>query len=96
MSCVGGGTMKMPAQQVTILNVQAKLKNSYQLLSLSKTNSMPVKKSSKKVVGKGLLCSEKYNHILVCKIKDSQIMFSFIIEASLLEQDPKANGLGIN
>ena len=79
----------MPAQQLTVLNVQAKLKNSYQLQQLTKANSMPVKTKSLKKKGSSQMfnCIEKYNHILLCKIKDTQIMFSFIIEASLLEQD---------
>jgi len=28
---------------------------------------------------------EKYNHLLIAKIKDTQIMFSFFIEASIVE-----------
>jgi hypothetical protein len=53
---------------------------------------MPVKtKASLKKKGTNLMfnCIEKYNHILLCKIKDTQIMFSFIIEASLLEDQNK-------
>ena len=28
---------------------------------------------------------EKYNHLLIAKVKDTQILFSFIIDATLLE-----------
>ena len=30
---------------------------------------------------------EKYNHLLVGKVRDTQMMFSFIVEASIIEVD---------
>lgn len=36
---------------------------------------------------------EKYNHLLIAKVKDSQLMFSFIIEASVLESNGKDGGM---
>lgn len=37
--------------------------------------------------------TEKYNHLLIAKIKDTQIMFSFIIEASVLESSGNAGAM---
>lgn len=31
---------------------------------------------------------EKYSHVLVARIKDTQIMFSFFVEASLIDASP--------
>ncbi len=36
---------------------------------------------------------EKYNHLLIAKIKDTQVMFSFIIEATVIEQTGPANAM---
>ena len=37
---------------------------------------------------------EKYNHLLVGKVRDTQLMFSFFIEASIIDVDAQAgNGL---
>jgi hypothetical protein len=36
---------------------------------------------------------EKYNHLLIAKIKDTQIMFSYIIEASVIENSGPANAM---
>ena len=30
---------------------------------------------------------EKYNHLLVGKVRDTQMMFSFIVEASIIDTD---------
>lgn len=70
-------TVKVAANSNTILNVVAKLKNSYQLASIGKDS--------------GKQRAEKYNHLLIAKIKDTQIMFSFIIEASVIESSGNAN-----
>ena len=69
--------IKIAAGSSGILNVVAKLKNSYQLASIGKDNNR----------------SEKYNHLLVAKIKDTQIMFSFIIEASVIESSGNGNNM---
>lgn len=66
--------VKVPANGTAILNIAAKLKNSYQLANIGKEQPNP--KNHK---------TEKYNHLLIAKVKDTQIMFSFIIEASVLE-----------
>lgn len=50
--------MKIPANSSAILNIVAKLKNSYQLANISKEGD-----SSKP--------AEKYNHLLIAKIKDT-------------------------
>jgi hypothetical protein len=47
---------------------------------LHRSNTMEVKKHQK---------TEKYSHLLIAKVKDSQIMFSFFIEASIVEQTDK-------
>ena len=70
--------VKVPANGTAILNITAKLKNSYQLANIGKEGD---NKNSK---------PEKYNHLLIAKIKDTQIMFSFIIEASVLENSGNA------
>jgi len=65
----------------------AKLKNSYQLANLSKekdSNSAAPAKQQK---------AERYNHLLIAKVKDTQIMFSFILEASVLESSGNANAM---
>ena len=33
---------------------------------------------------------EKYNHLLIGTVKDTQIMFSFFVEASIIEGDKGA------
>jgi len=33
---------------------------------------------------------EKYNHLLIATVKDTQIMFSFYVEASIIEADKSA------
>lgn len=73
-------TMKVAANGAAILNISAKLKNSYQLASISREQSVPSKPRS-----------EKYNHLLIAKVKDTQIMFSFIIEASVLDSQGSGN-----
>ncbi len=72
--------LKVAANSSGILNVVAKLKNSYQLASIGKDNS-------------GKNRPEKYNHLLIAKIKDTQIMFSFIIEASVIESSGNAGNM---
>jgi hypothetical protein len=64
------------------LNLSAKLKNSYQLACIKEDDSS--KKQEK---------YEKYNHLLIAKIKDTSIMFSFFIEASVLESNGKDGGM---
>ena len=34
---------------------------------------------------------EKYNHLLVGKVRDTQMMFSFIVEASIIDTDKALN-----
>lgn len=83
-----------------MLNVIAKLKNSY-------TIKQPLKKSiSGQDEGRSGLenypvlqrCNtlelkqqktEKYSHLLIGKVKDSPIMFSFFIEATVVESSEK-------
>ena len=37
---------------------------------------------------------EKYNHLLVGKVRDTQLMFSFFIETSIIDVDAQSgNGL---
>lgn len=72
--------MKLTANSSGILNVVAKLKNSYQLANIGKETSEKFR-------------TEKYNHLLVAKIKDTQIMFSFIIEASVIESTGNTAGM---
>lgn len=70
--------LKIPANSSGILNIAAKLKNSYQLSSIGSKDSGSSNNSSDSR-------AERYNHLLIAKVKDTQIMFSFIIEASVLE-----------
>jgi hypothetical protein len=74
--------LKIPANSQAILNISGKLKNSYQLACIKENENS--KKQNK---------SEKYNHLLVAKIKDTSIMFSFFIEASVLESNGKDGGM---
>jgi len=37
--------------------------------------------------------AEKYNHLMIAKIKDTSIMFSFILEVSVLENSGNANAM---
>jgi hypothetical protein len=52
-------SIKIPANGQTILNIGAKLKNSYQLANIN-NNTEPSK-----------IKAEKYNHLLIAKIKDT-------------------------
>ena len=82
---VGPGTsLKIaPNGGLNTLNLSAKFKNSYQLMCL-KADKLGLGKKAK---------TEKYSHLLIGKIKDTQIMFSFIIEASVVEQVGPSNGM---
>lgn len=101
---ISPSSIKIPANsQTTMLNVIAKLKNSY-------TIKQPLKKSNsggQEEDGKGGLESgrqlhrsnttvelkqqktEKYSHLLIGRVKDSQIMFSFFVEATVVESSDK-------
>jgi hypothetical protein len=88
--------IKIPSNSMTtMLNVTAKLKNSFAIKNaplkkslseeektseathtLQRSNTMDVNKKYK---------TEKYTHLLIGKIKDTQILFSFIVEASIVE-----------
>lgn len=76
--------VKVAANGTTILNIVAKLKNSYQLSSM---------KNDQETESKTPQRAEKYNHLLIAKVKDTQIMFSFIVEASVIEASPGANNM---
>jgi hypothetical protein len=52
--------VKIPANGSGILNIAAKLKNSYQLANIGK--DLPDNKVQR---------AEKYNHLLIAKIKDT-------------------------
>ena len=80
--------VKVPANGTAILNIVAKLKNSYQLANIGKDSQSETNKT-----GQSSSRPEKYNHLLIAKIKDTQIMFSFIIEASVLESSGNANSM---
>lgn len=83
-----GTTLKIPANGGSnTLNLTAKFKNSYQLFCLkAEKNSLG---SGKKETSR----PEKYTHLLIGKVKDTSIMFSYIIEASVVEQTGPANGM---
>lgn len=109
-SCV-----KIPAStQAVMLNISAKLKNSYQLsgagpvpLQRANTAELSARGSEMGTTADAAIkrhhsngevnrlqrrlsaqsAIEKYSHLLVAKVKDTQIMFSFIIEASIIEAD---------
>ena len=69
--------VKVSPNGTTILNIVAKLKNSYQLSSAKNDSEGESPKTPSRM--------EKYNHLLIAKVKDTYIMFSFIIEASVIE-----------
>lgn len=90
-SVVPPSTMKVPGNDGSIiLNIQAKLKNSYQLQTL---------KDAKAALNNPALAAlqkkrpEKYNHLLIAKVKDTQVMFSFVIEATVIEATGPANAM---
>ena len=97
--------VKIPANQGPVMvNVMAKLKNSYQLdvseTTLKRANSVIEKETNNDLVGlenqeqvtknTRTLPIEKYNHLLIGTVKDTQIMFSFFVEASIIEGDKGA------
>ena len=77
-----GSILKLPANgTAATLNLTAKFKNSYQLLCLKAEkhrSNQPEETSKRQKV-------EKYTHLLIGKVKDTQVMFSFIIEAAVVE-----------
>ena len=75
------GVFKVPANGTNTLNLTAKFSNSYQLFCLKQEKV--ALDSGKKESAK----SEKYSHLLIGKVKDTSIMFSYIIEASVVEQN---------
>lgn len=78
-----GGTLKVPANGTNTLNLTAKFKNAYQLLCLKAEKAALDSGKKEKLGGQ----SEKYTHLLIGKVKDTSIMFSYIIEASVVEQN---------
>jgi len=106
-----------------MLNLSAKLKNSYLLAQESpamlKSKSMFEKTAKRAEIkperplmakshslgsaddtesqSKRMMATkiEKYNHLLVGKVKDSQIMFAFFVEASVIEVDPNNASFGM-
>jgi len=70
--------VKVPSNGTAILNIAAKLKNSYQLANIGREAAKPHSRHPR---------PEKYNHLLIAKVKDTQIMFSFIIEAAVIENN---------
>jgi hypothetical protein len=55
--------VKVPSNGTAILNIVAKLKNSYQLQNIGKGEQSDSKNALQK--------AEKYNHLLIAKIKDT-------------------------
>ena len=62
--------IKVGTQAQSFLQVTAKFKNSYLMKPLETTTK-----------GK----PEVYSHVLVARIKDSQIMFSYIVQVTIIE-----------
>lgn len=81
--------MKVPANGSVILNIQAKLKNSYQLQIFKNAKAAQTNPNFALALKK----PEKYTHLLIAKIKDTQVMFSFIIEATVIEASGAANAM---
>lgn len=83
-----------------MLNVIAKLKNSYTLeappleRSVSETEALEADNKHQLMRSNTMrkMRPEKYNHLLIAKIKDTQIMFSFFIEASIVESKDQQVG----
>jgi hypothetical protein len=89
-SVVPPTTMKVPPNGGSIiLNIQAKLKNSYQLQNLKDAKAISQNPHLALLPKK----IEKYNHLMICKIKDTQVVFSFFIEASVIESTGPANAM---
>ena len=82
-SIAPGGVFKVPANGTNTLNLSAKFKNSYQLLCLKHEKAALATAKSDSQRAK----AEKYTHLLIGKVKDTSIMFSYIIEASVVEQN---------
>ena len=100
--------------QSVMLNISAKLKDSYQI-EKQKQQELPIarafsfnvpptprkdgsaaiqrcysEKENEEQHRKRMLATniEKYNHLLIAKVRDSQFIFSFIIEASIIDNEP--------
>lgn len=71
--------VKVPGGQNTILNVTVKMKNSFLL--------------HKRPEGQNKL-PQVFNHLLIARIKDTQIMFSFVVQASVVEETPVVMSVG--
>ena len=82
-SIAPGGTFKVPANGTNTLNLTAKFKNSYQLLCLKAEKAALASTKKEPQTPR----AEKYTHLLIGKVKDTSIMFSYIIEASIVEQN---------
>ena len=75
------GVFKVPANGTNTLNLTAKFRNAYHLLCLKAEKA--ALSSGKQDTPK----AEKYSHLLIGKVKDTSIMFSYFIEASIVEQN---------
>jgi len=54
---------------------------------------LKAEKADKEGIKKDCNRLEKYTHLLIGKVKDTNILFSYIIEASVVEQIGPANGM---
>jgi len=71
-------SLKVGPTNQALLNVTAKFKNSYMLQE--QENSKNLEESGRKTKGP----TEMFNHLLLGRVKDTHIIFSFIIQASLV------------
>lgn len=65
-------TLKVGPSQQALLNITAKFKNSYMVNEWER--------ESHKQKGK-----EMFNHLLLGKVKDTNIYFSFVVQASIID-----------
>lgn len=68
--------IKVGNQMQSFLNVTAKFKNSYLMKNQEKNGGDNDSRRGK---------PEVYSHVLVARIKDSQIMFSYIVKVNIIE-----------
>ena len=67
------------------MDVASRLQKSKSMVSEDETSRLKRMLSTK---------IEKYNHLLVAKVKDTQMMFGFFIEASIIDVDQNLGGAG--
>ena len=78
--------MKICANQQVILNISARLKNSYLLQQKEIESSTDLTERQKQKALRAM-AKERFHHLLVARVKDTNMMYSYLIQVQLLQSE---------